>query len=99
MKYSLALIGAGNIGSRYLQGLAKCRRNLNITVVDPSPQALQLANERWKEVKGHNSPHRITFSQKTYPDHKCLDLAIVATSADIRLRFCSNDVLTQSFSL
>lgn len=90
MKYSLALIGAGNIGSRYLQGLARCRWYLKITVVDPCPQALLLAKERWKEANGHKTPHRIFFIQKIKTNDEYFDLAIITTSADIRLNIIKN---------
>jgi len=90
MKYFLVIIGGGNIGSRYLQGLAKCRTDLDITVVDPSPQALRLAEERWREAEGPKTTHRVTFRQTPYPLRESLDLAIVSTSADIRLNVIEN---------
>ena len=53
MNYKIAIVGAGNIGSRHLQALAKVNYNLAITVIDPSNEALKLANERYNEVSNN----------------------------------------------
>ena len=38
----IAIIGAGQFGSRHLQGLAKIKQNIHITVIDTNPSALEI---------------------------------------------------------
>ena len=40
MPHRILVLGAGQLGSRHLQGLARSRLDLRIDVVDPSPDAL-----------------------------------------------------------
>ena len=47
---TILIAGAGQLGSRYLQGLANCQNNLNIFVLDISEQSLQIAKQRWEQV-------------------------------------------------
>lgn len=75
----LALVGLGNLGSRHLQGLVHCTRPLEITLIDPSPAAVERAHERWAEAGGGESAHRIAASPS-----KVIDAAIIATTADHR---------------
>jgi hypothetical protein len=81
----VGIVGAGQLGSRYLQGLARCMDPLDIWVMDPAPHALATAEARWRDVGGGTSPHRLRFVQRlhTLPHH--LDVAIVASSADVRI--------------
>ena len=87
MKTSNATIlisGAGQLGSRYLQGLVTCRIPLEIYVQDVSEASLERAKQRWIEVHGPESCHGTSFINAfdTLPPH--LDLAIVATTAQVR---------------
>lgn len=82
------LVGAGQLGSRYLQGLRRVTEPLEIAVVDPSATALEVAAARWSEVDpgaAHPSPQ---FAQALSPASthttERVDLAIVATSAGPR---------------
>ena len=50
MDSTILIAGAGQVGSRYLQGMAKCWNTLNIFLYDVSDQSLQLAKMRWEEV-------------------------------------------------
>ena len=49
--YQLAVIGAGQLGSRHLQGLAKANLEAEIWVVDVSQESLNIAQSRYNEVK------------------------------------------------
>jgi hypothetical protein len=49
--YNIALIGAGQLGSRHLQGLAKIQFLSKIYVIDPDVQALELARDRAAIIK------------------------------------------------
>lgn len=80
---NILLIGAGNIGSRHLQGLAKVDFPLNIEVLDPNLDSLKLAEERFKQIPAHTN-HKIVFSQDLSGVSGKIDLAIIATSSNIR---------------
>ena len=52
---NIVIIGAGELGSRHLQGVLKSRGRFNVFVVDPSDSALQTANARAEEVLTNTS--------------------------------------------
>lgn len=83
---TILIAGAGQLGSRYLQGLAKCRLPLMIYVQDIREASLVRAKQRWDEVHGPETRHVVSFhaSFETLP-RQC-DIAIVATTADVRPR-------------
>ena len=82
--YKIILVGAGQIGSRYLQGLAKLKENIEITVIDPNKNSLKIAKSRWKEVTiNQNKVHKIKWFTD-FQNHKNVDLAIIATSSNNR---------------
>lgn len=82
--YRVLISGSGQLGSRYLQGLAACRLPLEIYVQDISLASLNLAKERWIEVATSKTPHKVEFhlSLKTIPS--LIDIAVVATTAQVR---------------
>lgn len=80
MKTSL-IIGAGQLGSRHLQGLAGYLGQLEIYVLDPSIDSLKIAQEREKEI---THKHSIIYTQSWDILPKFFDIVIVATSANIR---------------
>lgn len=47
---NIAIIGAGQLGSRHLQAMAKVEDEITLYIVDPSENALQISKERFKEV-------------------------------------------------
>ena len=95
MRAKILIAGAGQIGSRYLQGLASCKNTLDIYVQDISELSLEIASQRWE---GMNQPttdfhgeltesavqHKITFESSFEKIPKQIDIAIVATNADVR---------------
>lgn len=83
MKFIL-VVGAGQLGSRHLQGLAFAKSQLHITVVDPSENALDLARSRWEEAGGEGSPHRILWCDTLPAKVGKIDLALVLTSSKER---------------
>ena len=60
--YNIGLIGAGQIGSRHLQGLAKSTLQYKIYVVDPDEKSLSVAKIRYQEVSPKNTSNTVTFS-------------------------------------
>jgi hypothetical protein len=92
----ILVVGTGQLGSRYIQGLATCSSFLEIWNLDPSLTSLNIAKERWESVGGSSSIHRINWTQDYSEIPNIIDLAIVATNADVRshvlkviLRNCS----------
>lgn len=80
MKTSL-IIGAGQLGSRHLQGLVKYLGQLEIYVLDPSIDSLKIAQERETEI---THKHKITYTESWETVPVFFDLVIVATNANIR---------------
>jgi hypothetical protein len=81
----ILLIGAGQLGSRYLQGLAALEDPLAITVVDPSEASLGVASERLAQVQPA-AAHAVQFSTSLEAAPQQLDLALVVTPAHCRAR-------------
>jgi predicted dehydrogenase len=80
MKTSL-IIGAGQLGSRHLQGLVKYLGLLEIYVLDPSIDSLKVAEDRENEIT-HN--HKVIYMQSWEALPAFFDMVIVATNANIR---------------
>ncbi len=78
------LSGAGQLGSRYLQGLAKCLIPLDIYVHDVQPAALAVAEQRWHEVVTAETLHGVTFHTTIQELPRQFDVAIIATTAQVR---------------
>lgn len=85
MSTSVILIaGAGQLGSRYLQGLAKVGPALDIHLYDVDQASLDRARERWNEVATESTPHRVSLHASLAGIPPRVDLAIVATTASAR---------------
>jgi len=78
----IALIGAGQLGSRHLQGLALLGRRARVTVIDPGAAALATARERFAQIRQDDVEAR--FSQRFDDLPASLDAAVIATAADVR---------------
>lgn len=78
---SIAVIGAGQLGSRHLQGLLKCKIQQEIYVLDPSNESLNLARLRANEISHEHNIHFVT--DWTFLP-QVLNLVIVSTSANVR---------------
>jgi hypothetical protein len=84
-KVSKILIsGAGQLGSRYLQGLIKCPLPLKIFVQDVSEKSLLRAENVWKEIFAPETPHEVSFQTSLISLPSKIDIVIVATTADVR---------------
>ena len=80
----ILLIGAGQLGSRHLQGLAKVSFITQIFVVEPNSSNIEIAKSRYNEIDT-NIEHEISYYQsiENLPS-KEFDIVIFATNADIR---------------
>lgn len=81
----IALIGAGQVGSRHLQALAKCTFPTKIQVVDPNPGSLVIAEKRFREVAPPDSNLEIEFLPTIEDLASEIDLCIIATTSKVRL--------------
>jgi len=82
MAYKIAIVGAGQLGSRYLQGLSFFEPPLEITVFDVSKQSLNVAEQRYLECNNRN--HKVFYTTNIEQVPPVLDMVIVATTADVR---------------
>lgn len=84
--FNVVIIGAGQLGSRYLQGIVSSKLNIKIFVVDPSQNSLDICKKRINEkntsfdYKNYYELH----STKGLPE--IIDLVIIATQSDIRFK-------------
>lgn len=83
MAHKIVLVGAGQLGSRHLQGLARSARALDIDVVDPSAASLDVAIARFAEVTDASSNVTATFLNEI-PTGRDYEAAVIATSSGPR---------------
>ena len=77
-----AIIGAGQLGSRHLQGLLTYRHaKLNIFVLDPSSESLVIAQERANEIV-HTHEVFLTNSIRHLPQY--LEFVVISTNSNVR---------------
>jgi len=79
----VALIGAGQFGSRHLQALALCKHGLELFLVDPLKESRAIARERFESIEGAER-HQIQYLPNLDVIPNSLDVAIVATPATYR---------------
>ena len=84
MPLMVLVLGGGQLGSRYLQGLLKHHVALRIFVVDPLQQSLDLSAQRMYEIDTKGVEHTVSFHQTYAHIPTDFDLAIVATTANVR---------------
>ncbi len=82
--YHIAIVGAGNLGSRHLQALALSKIPLSIEVFDPSEESLKIAKKRWEEMPANPLIQQVSFFKDISKLALGVDVAIVATSSGPR---------------
>ncbi len=78
---TVAIIGAGQLGSRHLQGLKAAKNELTIYVMDQSSDSLKLAEERYNQVDDNGYAKKIYFVTSMEALPKELDVVIIATGS------------------
>jgi len=81
---NIAIIGAGNIGSRHLQALKAVNIPLDIMVIDPNPESLNIAKERYNSMPVGQYDHTIRYFRNYDKIKDEFDIAIIATYSNIR---------------
>ncbi len=86
---TILLAGAGNIGSRHLQGATKSHNDLDIWVLDLNEEALKISKERFEQMpeNGNKLTHYVTSLEDVPSD---IDVAIVATGSKPRAAIVKN---------
>jgi len=80
----VAIIGAGQLGSRHLQGLAKSSVEISIEVVEPFEKSREVAKQRYEEIEANPKVKSIDFYESIDQLSREIDIVIIATSADVR---------------
>jgi predicted dehydrogenase len=81
---TVLISGAGQLGSRHLQGLAACTPRLRIYVHDVAASSLERAAERWEDVRSAAVSHEVSFISSLDALPRETDVVISATTASIR---------------
>ena len=76
----VSIIGAGQLGSRHLQGMKTAQNEMEIWVIDALEQSLKVAKERYEQVEA-KSKKVVHYANtiETLPEQ--LDLVVIATSS------------------
>lgn len=80
----IALIGAGQLGSRHLQGLAKSSIDISIEVVEPFEKSREVAKQRYEEIEPNPKVKSIDFFESIGELSDEIDIVVIATNADVR---------------
>ncbi|MBT6048624.1 MAG: Gfo/Idh/MocA family oxidoreductase, partial [Candidatus Scalindua sp.] len=80
----IAIIGTGQLGSRHLQGLSMIGRAIKITVIDPNPASLEIAQKRYEEMPASKFDQSVIYAETMHVLDKDVDVAIISTNADVR---------------
>lgn len=79
----VSIIGAGQLGSRHLQGLKTAQSEMEIWVIDASEESLKVAKERCEAVES-KTPKTVHYAQNIDALPQSLDLVIIATGSKPR---------------
>lgn len=79
----ITIIGAGQLGSRHLQGLMRGKTEMEIWVIDQSKESLKIAKSRCDEIE-QASPKVVHYAETVDVLPDTLDLVIVATGSKPR---------------
>jgi hypothetical protein len=82
----IAIIGAGQLGSRHLQGIAQSSIDISIEIVEPFESSRETAKQRYEEIEGNKHIKEISFYDSIDKLSSNLDMVIVATGADVRTK-------------
>lgn len=78
---NVAIIGAGQLGFRHLQGLCRSKNIANIWIIDPNQNNLDRCAKEFSVAGGK---HRMQCLVDVEQLPEQLDLAIISTTADVR---------------
>ncbi|HXB38961.1 MAG TPA: Gfo/Idh/MocA family oxidoreductase [Bacteroidia bacterium] len=88
--HTIAIIGAGNIGSRHLQAFGAAGQSLKIILIDPSQTSLDTSKARWEEVGKSNKEAQVFFQKDFSKLPGEIDFAVISTNSEHRLSALKN---------
>jgi predicted dehydrogenase len=91
----IAIIGAGQLGSRHLQALSKLKKETDLFIIDPFLQSLDTAKARYQEMPFNPAIKAINFYQSINEVPSEIDYCVISTTADVRFSVL-NTLLNQS---
>ena len=99
MTYDILICGAGQLGSRYLQGISKLKFDYNVYVYDISQKSIERAKERWSHVKKNRFFKEIFFIKNFDIIPKKIDFVIVSSLSSVRLENikCINKITSVNY--
>ncbi|MEY2371399.1 Gfo/Idh/MocA family oxidoreductase [Lysinibacillus capsici] len=83
VKKNIAIIGAGQLGSRHLQALAQLEEDVSFYIVDPSNLSLGVSIERFNEVNHDKKSLKALNNVSELP--RVLEFVIISTNSKQRL--------------
>ena len=87
--YKIAIVGAGQLGSRHLQGVLKINVPVEVEVVDPNTQSLELAEQRAGEIALNDNIKSVRYINAISGLSNDIDICIIATTANVRYSILS----------
>lgn len=81
--YNIAIIGAGQLGSRHLQGLKNSNMSMHIFVIDNNKESLEVAKERYESLPV-NSNQIVEYYHNIDQLPNSLDFVVIATGSKPR---------------
>lgn len=88
--HTIAIIGAGNIGSRHLQAFGAAKQSLKIILIDPSQASLDTSKTRWEEVGKSNKVVEVFFQKDFLNLPAEINFAVISTNSEHRLSALKN---------
>jgi hypothetical protein len=82
LNYKVAIVGAGNLGRRYLEGLLKTKLEIEVYLIEINESALLLAKEVYNSSQNFKIKFHTSTSVSILPNY--LDLAIISTTSNNR---------------
>lgn len=79
---TVLIAGAGQLGSRHLQGVKSSSLELDIWVYDLSEESLKVAEERYNQIESENKTAHFVTSLEPVPEN--IDVVIVASGSKPR---------------
>ncbi|MHA7646443.1 Gfo/Idh/MocA family oxidoreductase [Nitrosopumilus sp. S4] len=77
----ICLVGCGNVGSRHLQAIAKLDFEIDVDIVEPIKDAIEMGKKRLDEIKYNDATHKFSWYKNIQELKDKPDLTIVATIA------------------
>ncbi len=85
-----SLIGCGNVGSRHLQAILKLPYDIDLSIVEPSKEAQNLAKKRMKEIEYDKNKYNISWYDSINKLKEPSNITVVATTAVGRVNLLIN---------